>query len=80
MTRPTLVTGQLEEGWQGIETLPPKGKVLGYDKRWGVCEIMRSDQMDYWAAAAFNGQLIRALDLRAWQPLPEPPAQPGPSQ
>ena len=47
-------------------------KIIGYDAKWGVAEMML-DGAKRWVLAAFNGQVIYCNPLK-WQPLPATPA------
>ena len=60
------------EDWRPIDSAPRGPILLGYDPQWGVCEILRSHQMNEWGVAAFNGQIIKC-DPSHWMPLPQPP-------
>lgn len=62
------------EGWQEMDSAPNHdgAKIIGFDERWGVAEMMR-DGSKLWVLASFNGQVIHCNPVR-WQSTPTPPA------
>lgn len=66
--------GEGVDHWKDMGLAPRHdgAKIIGYDAKWGVAEMML-DGAKRWVLAAFNGQVIYCNPLK-WQPLASTPA------